>query len=698
MSQATRSTATALRAVVYGGGAAFVLWGAISLWREPELRAGPALLELVGLVVAATITRRFGLALPGRGFASYILAVVLIGFLLRGWVFATLVTLIGVPLGDLVFRRRGWAGFETAVHIVFATGVTGWLYTVVGGRVGPGVISASNLLPLLLLIVALPLLANLTFYLQSTLLAQIEWIDAKMTLRWEVVVTVTGLAFAVGWVTLLQSRPDALQAIIVATLLLGGIAMLFWVTRTAVHADELRLVQGLAGAVAAEVSIERSFARIQMITRHLVPWENMGFARYDAERDELELLADTATDHRVRFDAGSGLTGEAIRAGRPIVVSIFSQSRTTLTEGEAPGSEVLVPLYHNAQLVGMWSVRHSDPTMYRDSDGELLNLLAQQLALSIVLSSLLAPINESSEQTASYIRHLTTTSDVLRSAAQAVAQTAANAETEAKRAAVQVEEAVRSLEQLAEGIEQTMTAAGQAQEASQATADAAVHVQEANARTTEQLLNVTQTIAAGSAEVGRLRDAASEVERFAETITTIANQTNLLALNATIEAARTGIQGKGFAVVAEEVRKLAEQSAVTARGMGRKADDTRRVIDRAARVLEDLGQRLMKLQGAATKWGAELAIVVASADAARDAGARLTEVPRRNREVADRATNVLADARAAAARSANNAVDVARAASEQLRSIDDLRRGAAELRSLAERLRETGRVVGNPDA
>jgi methyl-accepting chemotaxis protein len=58
-----------------------------------------------------------------------------------------------------------------------------------------------------------------------------------------------------------------------------------------------------------------------------------------------------------------------------------------------------------------------------------------------------------------------------------------------------------------------------------------------------------------------------EIANLAKNIAGISDQTNLLALNAAIEAARAGEQGRGFAVVAEEVRKLAEESSDTVKGI-----------------------------------------------------------------------------------------------------------------------------------
>lgn len=678
---------TWIRLAVTVGGLAFLAAALRTFWTETEVLFGGFTLQLLLLATAAILSRRYGIALPGKGFASFVLAVVLVALLLRGWEMAVLVGTIGVGVGDLALRRlRPSEVLVTVSHVCLGTGAVGTLYRAMGGGSGAGTGTAANLAPLLAAAVLLPITVNATFYLELWAAQLLRTINLRLTLRWEAVIAAAGAALAIVWAQFATAALPLLPSLGILTVLLGAVGLSYWVIQTAVRADELMLVQSLAGAVAADVSIDRSFARIQQLTRKLVPWENMGFARFDPDVHEMELLADTATNERFRFDADSGLTGDAIRRRAPVVSNHLTRGTMVLPEGERPGSEVLIPLFQANQLVGLWSVRHSDPTMFRDADGELLNLLAPQLALSLSLSALMRPLTESSDQTAAYVRRLSAVSAAIRETADRVASSATQAESEAQQAAAGVQEAGAALAHVLDSLAQTLRAAENAQQASRVVASTAQTVHDAGGSAAGRLRALVGTIEEGAAEVGRLREAATAVEEFASTIAQIANQTNLLALNATIEAARTGAHGRGFAVVAEEVRKLAEQSGTAARDIGGNAQETRRVIDRAARVMEDLSAQLTELATLSGEWGAQLGEVVATADTARRVGEQMLEVPRRNIALAEETKRVLSDAESANNASKAASKNVAAAAKEQLRAMDDLTRGAAELRSLADQL------------
>ncbi|WP_077735477.1 methyl-accepting chemotaxis protein TlpB [Bacillus sonorensis] len=207
-------------------------------------------------------------------------------------------------------------------------------------------------------------------------------------------------------------------------------------------------------------------------------------------------------------------------------------------------------------------------------------------------------------------------------------------------------------------------------------------------KTVGQMNSIDQSVKQAESVVKGLEGKSKDITAILRVINGIADQTNLLALNAAIEAARAGEAGRGFSVVAEEVRKLAEQSASSAKEIEGLIQEIVNEIGKSLEMFQNVNREVQSGLNITDETDASFKQIY---DMTNEIAGKLQmmntaveQLSQGSQQVAGAVEEIAEVSR----ESSGSIQDIAASAEEQLASMEEISSSAATLEQMAEELRD----------
>lgn len=304
------------------------------------------------------------------------------------------------------------------------------------------------------------------------------------------------------------------------------------------------------------------------------------------------------------------------------------------------------------------------------------------------LRSLIHGIKDSVEHVASSSEELTASADQTSRATEHITMAIEQFSNGSESQSEKIETTTEQINEMNDGLAELARAAAVITETSADSTEVSSKGETLVQKTASQMNTIDHSVKAAEQVVKGLEIKSKNITNILRVINGIADQTNLLALNAAIEAARAGEYGRGFSVVAEEVRKLAVQSADSAKEIESLISEIVKEIHTSLNVLQSVNKEvetgLVMTDETKQSFKHISQMTNQIASELQNMNATVEELSAGAQEISAASNDITAISK----ESSDGIQDIAASAEEQLASMEEISSSALTLERMSEELRD----------